>query len=285
MAFDPDRDLRPITLSLRAAHGAQLREVADRVADAGFALIEAHEPPTPSDLLALARHLGLGEPFLPPIYRRRGSVQVDDSGVAELSAANAVPGAPMHPATSTVGQNWHIDGTLQAMGEIRTSVLLCVRPAATGGDSILFNATGAFVELARSDWAAAVSLMSPGVLIRTATVNDCDERSAGPAFGMVAGHLLTRYARTNVDRWCPRDGDMDTLRRGLDALDALALPGSPFHLRFRLSSAQGLIMANARICHGRTPYTEGPQPRLMLRGLFRADVVGERSSAREAARR
>lgn len=272
--FDSNRDLTPLQLSgWGTATEAQLRTLAERVSAAGFALVAADQPTGPGDLLALAGQLGLGEPFVPPLYRRPGTVHVGSGGVSELSVTTHA-GAPWHPATSAGGQGWHVDGTLQPLGEVRTSLLLCVRPAAQGGDSTLFNATGAFVELARRDPTAAVSLMAPDVLVRTATVNQCDDSCAGPAFGVADGQLLTRYARTNTDRWQSTSGDSTAIDRALAVLDELATPGSPYYLRLQMTAGQGLVMANSRICHGRTPYTDDPnQRRLLLRALFTADLA------------
>ncbi|MEU8216756.1 TauD/TfdA family dioxygenase [Micromonospora taraxaci] len=276
-AFDPARDLTPLRLpAWDTTRPDLLATVTARFAIAGFTLIEADRPPQQDDLLAFANRLGLGEPFVPPLYRRPGTVQVAASGVSQLSAAGVGAGAPMHPATSTVGQGWHVDGTLQELGEVRTSLLLCVRPAATGGESRLFNATAAFLDLAESDPAAAAALMAPDVLARTATVNGCDDSTTGPAFAVIDGQLLTRYARTHTDRWLPSaTDDPGAVDRALARLDELAEPGSPYYLQFTMSAGQGLVFANSRICHGRAPYTDHPdQPRTLLRALFTTDLTG-----------
>jgi hypothetical protein len=78
------------------------------------------------------------------------------------------PAGTVTPTGAAVG--WHTDGARRRLGAIRTSLVACLRPAPVGGSSLLFNATAAFVELARSDPAATAALMAPDVLAHTATV-------------------------------------------------------------------------------------------------------------------
>jgi hypothetical protein len=278
-AFDASRDLVPLRLpAWDTASPEQVKALTARVSTAGFALLETGTGPGQDDLLALAGLLGLGEPFVPPLYRMPGSVQVGTAGVSQMTAAPGTGAdAARHPATSAVGQGWHVDGTLQQMGEVRTSLLLCVRPAATGGQSLLFNATAAFLDLADHDPAAAAALMAPGVLVRVATVNGSNDSTAGPAFAVTGGQLLTRYARTDADRWFPPSGDPSAVDRALARLDELAAPGSPYRLEFTLAAGQGLVFANSRLCHGRQPYTDDPAaPRTLLRALFTTDLTTAR---------
>lgn len=270
--FDPGRDTQPLAVPGWDPSFDQRAAIRTRVAAAGFALLDAGQSPTEKDLLTLAGRLQLGDPFVPPLYRLPGNVQVAASGVSVLRATHRVD-APAHPATATIGQAWHVDGTLQPLGEVRTTLLLCVRPAAAGGQSTLFNATSAFLEVADRDRSAAAALLTPGVLVRIASVNGCADTTAGPAFGVVDGRLLTRYARTETDQWRPEPGQEAALRRALAVLDELAGDGSPYRLDFTMTGGQGIVLANTRLCHGRTPYTDGPKPRTLLRALFTTDLV------------
>ncbi|MEV0623676.1 TauD/TfdA family dioxygenase [Nonomuraea sp. NPDC050404] len=247
-----------------------LAAVIEQLRYAGFAVTSCSQPPTHDGLIALAEALDLGEPFVPPLYRRPGAVGVAASGISTLTASAAhVP----HPAVSASGQGLHVDGLLQPIGTVVTSILLCVRPAAEGGQSTLFNAVGAFRQLARTDPDAAATLLSDRVLGRRATVNGSPDVSWGPAFAVVDGTLVTRYSRDGNDLWDPEHGHEGALGRALATLAELAEPGSPYALRFTLQAGQGLLMANSRICHGRTPYRDVPdRPRAMLRGLFLRDA-------------
>ncbi|MGC4851866.1 TauD/TfdA family dioxygenase [Micromonospora sp. DT4] len=275
-AFDAHRDLIPLRLpAWDTASTETVNALTGRVATAGFALVETGTAPGQDDLLGLAGLLDLGEPFVPPLYRIPGSVQVGTAGVSQLTATpGAAADAARHPATSAIGQGWHVDGTLQQLGEVRTSLLLCVRPAATGGQSLLFNATAAFLDLADHDPAAAAALMAPSALVRMATVNGSNDSTAGPAFAVTGGQLLTRYARTDADRWFPPSGDPAAVDRALARLDELAAPGSPYRLEFTMTAGQGLVFANSRLCHGRAAYTDdSAAPRTLLRGLFTTDLT------------
>ncbi|MFD5616475.1 TauD/TfdA family dioxygenase [Kitasatospora sp. NPDC127060] len=245
--------------------------LARRVQRAGFAVVDVTEEPTEQNLTALAARLGLGDPFVPPIYRRPGAVTVASSGVSTLTAtADGVA----HPAVSANGQGLHVDGLLQPIGTVRTSVLLCARPAAQGGVSTLFNSTAAFWALVGEDPQAAETLMGSGVLTRTASVNGSTDQATGPAFAVVDGQLLTRYSRDGNDTWTPAPGQDAALDRALEAMDAMAQPGSPYAAELTLAAGQGLVFANSRLCHGRTVYLDDPAaPRRMLRGLFTRDTA------------
>jgi hypothetical protein len=269
--FPAERDLVPVTLSSYADPSlGELARLLGAFTRAGFAVIEAAEHPTAGALAALADRLGLGEAFVPPLYRM-GHPTAEVCGVSVLSAPARFTGGSDHPFASTAGQRPHTDGTLQGLGEVTTTILLCHSPARSGGQSLLLNSTGAFVDLAREDRAAAAALMTPGVLVRSATINGCADSSAGPAFDVVGGRLLGRYSTQPTDRWQPEAADDQTaLARALDFFTAAEQPGSGYHLELALRGGQGLLLANDRISHGRRPYRDDPAaPRVMLRGLFR----------------
>ena len=62
------------------------------------------------------------------------------------------------PSAVPTGQRMHTDGTLQDIGEVKASVLVCEAAAAEGGATMLFNTSAAFAELIMTDPAAAVAL-------------------------------------------------------------------------------------------------------------------------------
>jgi hypothetical protein len=161
--FQPARDLDPVPLrswdSIPAAAG---REVAMRLAAAGFALVQAAQAPGPAAARQLAGQLGLGPVFVPPQYRDRP--YADGQGVTRIGIGAATAS---HPAFGqATGQRLHCDGTLQRIGEVRTTLMLCARPARSGGASRLFNSAGAFAQLLREDPAAAAALTDPAALDR-----------------------------------------------------------------------------------------------------------------------
>lgn len=269
--FEPDRDLHPVRLSSYASpRPEELTVLAARFTTAGFAVFEVPDTlPQPGDVTALAGQLGLGEVFTPPL-EARGVGQVGADGVSILTAVPADDTAePVHPGFGTrAGQRVHSDGTLQRIGELRTSLLMCQAPAAHGGESILFNSTAAFAALAATDEAAAVALMGERVLVRTANINGCTDFVAGPAFALADGRLLSRYSVTATDAFHADGVDAAALHRGRILLLHHEHPGSPYYLELTLAAGQGLLLANDRIGHGRRPFRDDATPRVMLRAVF-----------------
>jgi hypothetical protein len=232
----------------------------------GFVVIQGPDQPGRAELMALAHRLGLGAPFTPPIYR--GSGHTSSDGVSALTVAGDVqPGA--HPFQNRDSQALHCDGTVQQLGQIATTLMICVRPARSGGVTILFDALAAFGELAIEDPAVADQLVHPQALVRTSDLAD-HPFTAGPAFGYHRGRMVTRYSRQPTDTYHPRRAeDQPALDRALRFLDDAAQPGSPHRCEFSLAAGQALLLANDRVCHGRTAYQDDPMaPRMVLRALF-----------------
>lgn len=242
---------------------AAARAVVAQYAGAGFAIVQGPPDPGREQLRALARALKLGKAFIPPLYR--SSVHTGEDGVSAITASTASP----HPFQSRGGQNLHCDGTLQCLGQIPTTVMLCVRPGASGGASVLFNAPAAFLELHANDSDAAEQLTHPGALVRASTLV-AGHATTGPAFRWDGDRLITRYSVTDTDTYHPRcANDTDALERALRFLRHAARPGSPHRCEFTLRAGQALLLANDRVCHGRTAYRDTPGgERLLLRSLF-----------------
>jgi hypothetical protein len=265
--FRPGRDDDPVLVgSWDDIPSAAGHEAATRLATAGFALIQASQVPGPAAARQLASQLGLGPPFTPPQYR--DSPHVDGQGVTRISTEAGAS----HPAFGqATGQHLHSDGTLQRIGEIKTTMMLCARPAASGGTSQLFNAAGAFALLLHQDPAAAAALTAPDVLIRTSALpGSRGQFTAGPVFAVADGRVISRYSVTSTDRY-DHDAVADpaALDRALDFLQDAAQPGSPCYTELTLAAGQGLLLANDLISHGRTAYHDDPAvPRLILRALF-----------------
>ncbi|HET9254213.1 MAG TPA: TauD/TfdA family dioxygenase [Pseudonocardiaceae bacterium] len=240
-----------------ALNTQELSRIVDRYNRHGFAIIQlAAGAATQESLLTFADALGLGEPFVPPLYLRGGNTAAK---VSRISATSNVGTAYAdHPSFgSTVGQRLHCDGTLQDIGYIKASLLLCESPAAEGGDTILFNASAAYARLAAIDLSAAAVLATQGVLIRQANFNGSTEMNAGPAFSAQGGRLVCRYCVTETDRWAVPDGAAEAdLRRGIEFLRRASLPGSPHFRQLTLRAGQVIVFDNTRISHGRTPYRD-----------------------------
>lgn len=268
---NPTTAIQPISLDSCMAVGRQaVMAVVDRYWNAGFAVIDCAEAPTPKRLLDLACALHLGEVFVPPLYRS-GRSGTGAGGVSTLMAPAQRADYEYHPSFESTGaQRLHVDGTLQPIGAVKTTILLCKTPAMSGGHTILFNALGAFVELLQLDPEAAVALAMPGCLVRQATYKGCADQTAGPAFAVCDGLLVTRYSVDAPSRWEAVDGiDEQALERAVAFMEQVSKPHSAYYLEFRLDAGQGLVLANDRITHGRTAYRDGEQARrCMYRALF-----------------
>lgn len=235
----------------------RLRPVIERYARHGFAIMQLDpERASPDALTALANGLGLGEPFAPPLYGRT------ESAVSRIAAATASKNDDdsFHPAfEGTGGLDLHCDGTLQEIGYVKSSMLLCQLPAAEGGHTTLFNAAAAYAQLVSVDRDAAVALATPGAIVRQANLNGSDEMNVGPAFTVQAGRLVCGYSVSSTDRWgLPYGIAEGDLQRGVGFLMHASLPGSQHFAQLTLGAGQAILFDNTRLSHGRTPYYDPP---------------------------
>jgi len=245
-------------------------EIVWRYERNGFSILElVADQPTSKTLEAIASSLHLGDPFIPPLYTMGAR---EAHPVARISAAhNAGTDGADHPSFGrTVGQNLHSDGTLQDIGFVKASILVCECAAAEGGETLLFNTSAAFAELIASDQAAAAALATPGTLVRKANINGCTDENSGPVVSVLDGGLVCRYSVTDTDFWAvPDDVDEHDLRRGIGFMAEASQPGGRYHVQLRLAAGQAIVFDNTRISHGRTAYFDSAQQRrCMYRGLY-----------------
>ncbi|MGH8896505.1 MAG: TauD/TfdA family dioxygenase [Egibacteraceae bacterium] len=225
---NPTAAIQSVSLDSYAAVGPQaVTATVDRYWNTGFAVVRCAEAPTPKRLLDLAGALHLGEVFVPPLYRS-GRPGTGAGGVSTLTVPAQRSGRGRHPSfESTGGQRLHVDGTLQPISV--TTILLCETPAVSGGHTILFNALGAFAELFQVDPEAAVALTMPGCLVRQATYGGCADQTAGPAFAICDGLLVTRYSVDTPSRWEVADGiDEQALHRAVTFMEQASRPHYPY---------------------------------------------------------
>jgi Taurine catabolism dioxygenase TauD, TfdA family len=271
-----------------AVTDAEAARIVGRYETHGFAIMQlASEQLTHYTLIEVATSLGLGKPYVPPLYTMGGK---QAPKVARISAAhNAGTADAGHPSFGrTVGQRLHCDGTLQDIGYVKAALLLCQAPAAEGGHTILFNSSAAFCDLVRRDLPAATALATPGTLVRQANINGCTDSNVGPTFAVHDGKLVGRYSVTETDSWAEPAGVVaEDLRRGIDFLASASQPGSPYFTRLRLDRGQVIVFDNTRISHGRTSYVDSPtQRRCMYRSLHlrHPRLLSERNGVRDDVR-
>jgi hypothetical protein len=261
----------PVALGIEPAT-ADLARLVDEYTTRGYALFALDVEPTQYSqaLVALGHALSLGDPFVPELYRSATTRHLYDRwGVNAITERQTRDGgACVHPAfESSSALELHTDGTLQAIGEIRTSMLLCVTPAEHGGETVLFHAVDAFLLLQARRADLARGLLDPRALTRRATVDGAGACHVGPVVAIEDGDVMTRYSTTARDEYAFED--VPGLRAACEELAWLARPSGPYYREERIAAGQGILLANDKLCHGRKAYRSGPsRPRHMLRALF-----------------
>lgn len=232
----------------------------------GFAVVAMAEPGPPDAILAsLSAALGLGDPYVPALYRYAETVDYS----APYSDIRSDPDNGHPGFSTTAGQVWHVDGLLDEIGEIKTTVLFCVRAAHRGGDTLLFNSVAAFAELRDKDPGAAEALLSPSALNRRSTLPNIDVNATGPVFSVdERGDLITRFTDNETCTWDFSVGPPGGLHRALAFLRA-ATDNPRYRLAVRLAPGQALVFRNDRLSHGRQPYEDRPDARRhLVRALY-----------------
>lgn len=242
-------------------------KIIERYTRHGFVVAELlSDAPTPETLLKLGESLGLCDPFVPPLYTQG---EYRSEVVSQIS--RKIDSQSSHPTFETSsGLEFHCDGTLQKIGYVKTSILLCKSPGFEGGETTLFNALGAFTALIDKDPEAAMTLIGSGVLVRQANINGCSDINKRPAFTIQEGKLVCAYSVAKTDSLVAEDGiDPLAFRRAKDFLHEASQPGSPYFMKFLLQERQAIILFNCRICHGRTPYRDcDGNRRCLYRSLY-----------------
>lgn len=175
--FDLSTELPPIKISkVRDEINGTLNRLINRYEEKGFAIFEIDSGEPNSELIRLfSRSLYLGEPYVPIRYTVNNIVNLYEMGINIISThvngrainqSKKTSQKTNHAFTTTNEQQLHVDGTLEEIGLIKTSVIVCVTPACSGGDTIIFNSVSAFIELAKHDIDAAISLLDPQCLKR-----------------------------------------------------------------------------------------------------------------------
>ncbi|MFE7275854.1 TauD/TfdA family dioxygenase [Streptomyces sp. NPDC057623] len=235
----------------------------------GFAVVTmADSGPPDAVLTSLSTALRLGDPYIPALYRYAETKDYSASFTDIRSDTK-----DRHPGFSTTaGQAWHVDGLLDDIGDIKTTILYCVRAAHQGGDTLLFNSLAAFAELREKDPDAAEALLAPSALNRRSTIPAIDVNATGPVFSVdEKGDLITRYTDNETCTWNFSAGPPGGLRRALAFLRT-ASDDPRYRLAVRLTPGEALIFRNDRLSHGRQPYEDKPDARRHLVRVLYADV-------------
>jgi len=241
----------------------------------GYALIRMDGVEVSPDVLSIvAGKLNLGNPFVPPYYNDfKGQVEVSRGiNVIGLSHDNkSRDGTTIlrHNAFDTTNeQKLHVDGTVQKIGHIKTSIILCHTKAETGGLSTFFNSTAAFYDVLVSDPDAALAMMDERALSRAV---DADKNNPyiGPVFSFQEGQLVSRFSLDGTSDWTKGFQALPSLKRAYDSVVEKIYSGSPYYKELQLEGGDAVIIANMRIAHGRTAYQSyAGRERKMYRALY-----------------
>jgi hypothetical protein len=207
----------------------------------------------------------LGDPFTPQLYAAPRSDEYTTQGLFNHVGGPAKKAD--HPAFSSNSElELHTDGTLNPVGEVRISMLICVNEASEGGDSIIFRAAALGQEMfAQHDIRA---LFDPRALRRHATVAEKRQFDDGPVLQKVGDDLFARYCTTLRDEW--RYDTVPGLAEARITYEDAARRQAQWTHQFLLKRGQALVMDNARVSHGRTEFRDAPgAPRHLVRALFR----------------
>lgn len=226
---------------------------------ANFVVYESTRPLDKSGVTLLAGQLGLAH-----LDRHECT---DNDGISSIQA-NADDADPGYIPYSNRELNWHTDGYYNPQtAPIRTFILHCVRPSASGGENKLLDHQLAYVLLREDNPDYIRALMHPEAMTipankRTGAVTRGD--STGPVFSVLNdGELHMRYtARTRSIVW--RDDPLLTeARRALYNI----IIESDLVLTHKLQAGQGLICRN--ILHARTAFKDSPEGgRLVYRARY-----------------
>ncbi|MFC2948131.1 TauD/TfdA family dioxygenase [Virgibacillus sediminis] len=264
------RDTTPVLIkSVDMISEIEHRKLVKQYNTAGFVVFELLDNKVNQDaLLKLATSLKLGNPFIPNIYSSKKNIY-KRNGLNEIKISNGT-----HRAFQSGNeQEIHSDGTLEPIGKIKSSVLLCITPAVEGGETIIFNSVAAFYDLLKNERLASIasSLLDPRALKRIA-VNGGGEMNIGPAFSIKEGEILSRFSLDNTCYWEYGFKEVQFLREAYYLMVEMVKNSSPYYIEFKLKGNQGVLMANHKISHGRREYTDGNKKRTMIRGLFHKEI-------------
>jgi alpha-ketoglutarate-dependent taurine dioxygenase len=228
----------------------------------GIARLQVSNQQPKKELKNIARLFGFNSAFVPSQYSENSEYH-DEFGINEIS--HGEDDMQDHKGfLSTDEQSVHVDGTLEPIGRIPTTFMLCSSQADAGGESRFFNSVAAFYQLIEVNRDLAEALCSKEALTRS-DVDGSGKSKTGPAFGINQYGLVTRFSLDNTSEWNVED--VEELQEALDWMKSRMTPDSEFYTEFRLKPGDLLIVANHKVSHGRSAYIDSDDCR---RHLYRA---------------
>jgi alpha-ketoglutarate-dependent taurine dioxygenase len=199
----------------------------------------------------------------------------DEDGISAIRVADQRRANEYVPYTDRP-LSWHTDGYYNAPErQIRAWALLCVRPAAEGGENQLLDPEIAYLLLRDEDPELARALMQPDALSIPPNIEAGREirpARVGPVFSVANdGSLHMRYsARQRNIRWKP-----GATAAAAAFLLGLFSSGSPYIFRHRLQPGEVLVSNN--VLHNRSGFRDSEtadRRRLLFRARYFDRIAG-----------
>lgn len=226
-------------------------------------------PFSKSDLKALGVQLGL--------HRLDRNLYSDEESISSVRVSPDGEKARYIPYSNRP-LGWHTDGYYNAAHRaVRSFVLHCVAPAASGGETTLLDPEIVFLMVLRRGREHIEALCDPEAF----SIPPDESPNAAPASGRTGpvftldpaiGALHMRYtARQRSINWSTKPG----IREAAELLRATIEQADGFAVHHRLEAGQGVICNN--VLHKRAGFTDGAercQQRLVYRARYYDRVLG-----------
>lgn len=267
-------DIIPVRIcSIKTISDDVINKLVEKYNKAGFVIFELlDDPANQSTMLKISEKLKLGKPYVPNIYSTNKTIY-ENTGLNIIKVNNGE-----HRAFQTNNeQKIHSDGTVEEIGAIKTSMLLCSNPATRGGETVIFNSVAAFHNLIKNNVENQSTLLSLCDLkaLRRVAINGNLEEYTGPAFKILNGEIISRFSLDNTCDWEYGFRRVKNLKEAYLSFVKMITPQSPFYIEIKLDKNQGIIMANNKISHGRQKYINDSSAREMIRGLFEKNLAAK----------
>ena len=237
----------------------EIHSIRKTVGLTNFALYQSRCALDKDGLVDFAAQLGLRH-----IVSNPGA---DHRGISTLRVNPADPESRYIPYGNQP-LNWHTDGYYNPRSTmVRSFVLHCASPAATGGGNRILDHEIVYIRLRDENPEFIRALMHPEAMCIPANVSGEEvirTDTVGPVFSLGhRGHLNMRYtARTRSIQW-KKEPVLDLARQRIAAF----LEQSDFIFSHTLEAGQGLVCNN--VLHARTGFADSAsQARLIYRARY-----------------
>lgn len=249
------------------------KAIFNKIKHYGFSIVKIKDVRIDQNIMTeFSNNLSLGNPFISPYYRGfSGGIEVH-SGINTIGKSESngdIQENITHDAFSTnKEQKLHVDGTVQKIGHVKTSIVLCHTKAKQGGLSTFFNSSAAFYSLFKHDQKAALAMMDNKALSR-AVDTDKNNPYTDSVIAVNNTGIISRFSLDRMSNWQTGFRKVKHLKKAYDFFVEHINEGSPFYRELLLNEGEAVIISNSRISYGRTSYVSYPQKeRKMYRALY-----------------